>query len=126
MKTNNNTNNQIVTEEELNEAINKIITENTPRPIKIKLLRELKQQLEERREQVSSDQFRDQISKQIIQVEDKFKQIRDQNIEQTQQPQQKQRMIKYDVCFSRTKDAKPKEISFEDVDNSTNISTNFW
>ena len=120
MKTNNNTNNQILTEEELNEAINKIITENTPRPTKIKLLRELKEQIEEQREQVSSKQIRDQISKQMIKVEDKMKQIRDQIIEQTQtqqQPQQNQRMSKYDVCFNRCKHAKPKEISFEDVDN---------
>lgn len=120
MKTNSNTNNQIVTEEELNEAIKKIMTETTSLPTRIKLLRELKQQLEEQREQASSKQIRDQISKQIIQVENKMKQIRDQIIrtkQPQQQTQQKQRMIKYDVCFNRTKDAKPKEISFEDVDN---------
>ena len=106
------------------------MTETTPLPTRIKLLRELKQQLEEQREQVSSEQFRDQISKLIILVEDKKKQIRDQIIEQPQppqpqppqqppqtQPQQKQRMIKYDICFNIPKNVKPKEISFEDVDN---------
>ena len=60
------------------------------------------------------------ILKLLVQSKDKNNQIRDQNIEQTQpqpQPQQKQRMIKYDICFNRTKDTKPQEISFEDVDN---------
>ena len=67
------------------------------------------------------------ILKLLVQSKDKNNQIRDQNIEQTQpqqqpqqpqpQPQQKQRMIKYDICFNRPKNAKPKEISFEDVDN---------
>ena len=123
MKTNNNTNNQILTEEELNEVIKKIMNETTSLPTRRELLRELKQQLEEQREQVSSEQFRDQISKLIILVEDKKKQVHDQIIEQPQppqpqpQPQQKQRMIKYDICFNRPKNAKPKEISFEDVDN---------
>ena len=130
INSNNNTNNQILTEEELNEAIKKIMTKTTALPTRIKLLRELNQQLEEQREQSSSEQFRDQISKLIILVEDKKKQIRDQIIEQPQppqpqpqqqppqpQPQQKQRMIKYDICFNRPKNAKPNEISFEDVDN---------
>ena len=70
------------------------------------------------------------ILKLLVQSKDKNNQIHDQIIEQPQppqqqpqtpqqqpQPQQKQRMIKYDICFNKPKNAKPKEISFEDVDN---------